>query len=104
MTPAELIAELECERQVAEAEDARVLKAPLLQRIIALVGGLETVPEQPVDAGSDVIDAKLAAKMLGWSKRTVWDHASTYPFAWKEGGRWKFSRSGIRRWIAQHAT
>ena len=102
MTRAELIAELEREREAAEAEDARVLKAPLLHRVITLVGELDG-SDQTTEPANDVVDAKEAATMLGWSVRTVWDHAPEYPFAWKEGGRWKFSRGGIRRWITQHA-
>jgi hypothetical protein len=102
MTRAELIAELERERQAAEVEDARVLKAPLLRRVITLMAELDG-SDQATEPANDVIDAKEAAVMLGWTVRTVWAHSSEYPFARREGGRWKYSRSGIKRWITQHA-
>ena len=102
MTTAELIAELERERISAELEDARVLKAPLLRRVITLVGELDGT-DQATEPTNDVIDAKEAAVMLGWKVRTVWAHSPEYPFARMEGGRWKYSRSGVRRWITQHA-
>ena len=101
MTRAELIAALERERQAAEAEDARVLKAPLLRRVITLMAELDG--DQAAEPANDVIDAKEAATMLGWTVRTVWAHSSEYPFARREGGRWKYSRSGVKRWITQHA-
>ena len=102
MTRAELIAELERERVSAELEDARVLKAPLLHHVIMLVGELDGSDHAP-EPTNDVIDAREAAVMLGWTVRTVWAHSHDYPFARREGGRWKYSRSGIRRWITQHA-
>jgi predicted DNA-binding transcriptional regulator AlpA len=52
-----------------------------------------------LDEDEGLIDAEPAGKMLGHSRRYMWDHAKEFPFAYHIGNRWKFSPSGIRRWL-----
>jgi predicted DNA-binding transcriptional regulator AlpA len=56
------------------------------------------VPEAPVD--DDLLDAGSAAKLLGVSESWLY-HRPKLPFRVKVGGKLKFRRSGIERWLKQ---
>ncbi len=100
MTLEELAAQLREEHQRAVVEDTTAKLAPVLERMIGYVDHVDDGrPVDRPDEDEGLIDAEPAGKMLGHSKRYMWDHAKEFPFAYHIGNRWKFSPSGIRRWL-----
>lgn len=100
MTLEELAAQLREEHQRAVVEDATVKKAPLLERMIGYVDHIDGVDSRdPIDEREELIDAEAAGKMLGHGRRYMWDHAKQFPFAYQIGRHWKYSPSGIRRYL-----
>lgn len=100
MTVEELIAQLREEEQRAESEDLTGRLAPVLRRMRGYLDLLEEVRGEEYE---QLIDAEPAGKMMGHGKRYMWDHARDFPFAYKIGSRWKFSPSGIRRYLKRRA-
>ncbi len=102
MTLEELAALLREEEQRAESEELTGKLAPVLRRMRGYLDLLEEVCD-PVDEYEQLIDAEPAGKMMGHGKRYMWDHARDFPFAYKIGNRWKYSPSGIRRYLKRRA-
>ena len=100
MTLEELTAQLRQEHQRAVVEDTTVKLAPVLERMIGYVDHVDGMGScDPDDEREELIDAEAAGKMLGHGRRYMWDHAKEFPFAYRIGRRWKFSPSGIRRYL-----
>ena len=100
MTLEELAAQLREEEQRAADEDATVKLAPVIRRFLGYLDLVdEIVSPDAMDEHEELIDAEEAGKMLGHGKRYMWTHAKEFRFAYRIGRSWKFSPSGIRRWL-----
>ncbi len=97
-------AQLREEHQRAVVEDTTTKLAPVLERIIGYVDHVDGVGSRdPIDQQEELIDAEAAGKMLGHGRRYMWDHAKEFPFAYQIGRHWKYSPSGIRRYLKRRA-
>ena len=100
MTIAELVVHLRDEHRRAQVEDTTAKLAPVLERIIGYLDAVDDgQPRDGLDPGETLIDADAAGRMLGHGRRYMWDHAKDFPFAYQIGRHWKFSPTGIRRWL-----
>ena len=100
MTLEELTAQLREEHERAVVEDTTVKLAPVLERIIGYMKHVDGAGSRDlIDEHEELIDAVDAGKMLGHGRRYMWDHARDFPFAYQLGRHWKFSPSGIRRYL-----
>ena len=98
-----MIAQLREEERRAEEEDLTGKLAPVLRRMRGYLDLLEEVVSQDPDEHEQLIDATEAGKMMCYSRRYMWDHAKDFTFAHHIGRNWKFSPSGIRRWLKRRA-
>lgn len=64
----------------------------------AVLAALSTVPTER--AKDRLLTSDQAAERLGCTRWKLYKHASEYPFARRDGGRWLFSEHGIDAWIA----
>ena len=104
MTLEELTAQLREEHQRAVVEDTTVKLAPVLERMIGYVDHVDDGrPVNGRDEHEELIDAEAAGKMLGHGRRYMWDHAKEFPFAYQIGRHWKYSPSGIRRYLKRRS-
>jgi predicted DNA-binding transcriptional regulator AlpA len=56
-------------------------------------------PQAPVATSDELLDAAAAASLLGVSESWLY-HRPKLPFRIRVGGKLKFSRHGIERWLA----
>ena len=103
MTLEELVAQLLAEEQRAESEDLTGKLAPVLRRMRGYLELLDEVVSDPIDEQEQLIDANAAAGMLGFKRRYVWDHSRDFTFAYRIGNKWKYSPSGILRYLKRRA-
>jgi predicted DNA-binding transcriptional regulator AlpA len=59
-----------------------------------------SAPAESSPAADDLLDAETAAALLGVSPSWLY-HRNKLPFRVKVGGKLKFRRSGIDRWLKQ---
>jgi predicted DNA-binding transcriptional regulator AlpA len=92
MTAADLIA--------AIAHLDRDGMAAVLAAVAARLTEMREIRPVEAHADDDLLDAGAAAKLLGVSESWLY-HRSRLPFRVKVGGKLKFRRSGIERWLKQ---
>jgi predicted DNA-binding transcriptional regulator AlpA len=84
-------------REIAEIDAADILA--VLNAITARLLRARPAPEPSSAAEDDLLlDADAAAKLLGVSSSWLY-HRPKLPFRVKVGGKLKFRRSGIERWL-----
>ena len=105
MTIAELVVHLRDEHRRAQVEDTTAKLAPVLERILGYLDAVDDghPRDGPHDPDETLIDATAAGRMLGHGRRYMWDHAKEFPFAYHIGRHWKYSPSGIRRYLKRRA-
>ncbi len=107
-TPAELLADPERALDLPFPEAATMLARvgaldALLRVRLAASQAPESDREQP--AGEDgLLSAADAARRTGMSKRWLYVHADTLPFARRIGRAVRFSPAGIERWLSTRKT
>lgn len=72
----------------------------VLAAVAARLAATRELRPAEVPADDDLLDACAAAKLLGVSESWLY-HRSKLPFRVKVGGKLKFRRSGIDRWLKQ---
>jgi predicted DNA-binding transcriptional regulator AlpA len=81
------------------AEIAKLDPADCPAVLAALAAKMATARDsQPAGDADELLDAEAAAALLGISESWLY-HRRKLPFRVKIGGKLKFSRGGIQRWI-----
>ena len=103
MTPAELVSWIEQRAHDADLMKSNAPVGSVLRTVLSMVQELETNGSRPQQEKPDrMLTAADVATRMGFSRRWVYQHVRSLPFATKyPTGAVRFSEKGLESWLAR---